>query len=105
MYHYDQKIFKDVDTYEKLLEKNKIYRAWGLNDTRLYLEREKPKKVIFYQNNTAAIDPQNSLFNYIDSVYTRTDSVPFIEGLVVSIFTETVANSGLIENNILVPPK
>ncbi len=105
MYHYDQEIFKNIDTYEKLLEKNKIYRAWGLNDTRLYLEREKPKKVIFYQNNTAAIDPQNSLFNYIDSVYSRTDSVPFIEGLVVSIFTETVADSGLIENNILVPPK
>lgn len=105
MYHYDREIFKNVDTYEKLLEKNKIYQAWGLNDTRLYLEREKPKKVIFYQNNTAAIDPQNSIFNYIDSVYTRTDSVPFVDGLVVSIFTETIADTVLIEKNILLPPK
>jgi len=105
MYYYDQEIFKEVDKYENQLEKNRIYRAWGLDDTQLYLEENKPQKVIFYQNNTAAIDPQNSLFNYIDSAYTRTYSVPFDGGLVVSIFTKSKPDSVLMENNILTTPK
>jgi hypothetical protein len=99
MYYYDQEIFKNIDTYEMQLEKNNIYRAWGLDDTRSFLEKNKPQKVIFYQNNTAAIDPGNALFNYIDSSYTRTDSVPFDGGLVVSIFTESEADSVSTENN------
>jgi mannosyltransferase len=87
IYHYDRDIFQSVDTYTEELGKNNIYRAWGVKDTKQFLNVKKPGKVIFYQNNTAAIDPENSLFHYIDSTYFRTDSVPFDGGLIVSIFT------------------
>jgi hypothetical protein len=69
-----------------LLAKNNIYRVWGLDDAKIYVEEKKPSRIIFYQNNTGDIDPENQVFNYFDSIYTRTDSVPFHGGTVVSIF-------------------
>jgi uncharacterized membrane protein len=86
MYYYNQNIFKSVYQYEELLAKNNLYRVWGLDDAKIYVEEKKPERIIFYQNNTGDIDPENQVFNYFDSVYARTDSIPFHGGMVVSIF-------------------
>jgi glycosyltransferase involved in cell wall biosynthesis len=88
MYYYNQDIFKSVYRYEELLAKNNIYRTWGVDDAKIFVEEKKPARIIFYQNNTTDIDPENQVFKYFDSVYARTDSVPFYGGLVVSIFTK-----------------
>lgn len=86
VYHYDLEVFKSVDNYEEQLIKNKIYRAWGLEDTRKHIEEKSPRQIIFYQNNTAAIDPDNTLFRYFEENFERTDSAQFQKGIVVSIF-------------------
>lgn len=99
MYYYNQEIFKSVYQYEKLLDENKIYRAWGLDDAKIFVEEKKPERIIFYQNNTGDIDPENKVFNYFDSVYTRTDSVPFHGGMVVSIFKNKEIQQDTIASN------
>jgi uncharacterized membrane protein len=86
VYHYNKAIFKSVDDYSEKLTANNIYRTWGVDDTKSFIENTRPSRVILYQDNTPSIDPPNILFNYIDSIYTRTDSVLFDGGLVVTIF-------------------
>ena len=85
-YYYNKEIFKSIDDYEQKLVANNIYRIWGADDTKSYVENNHPNRIILYQDNTPSVDPQNLVFNYIDSVYTRTDSVLFEGGLVVTIF-------------------
>jgi hypothetical protein len=86
MYHYDREIFKSVDIYKELLKENNIYRAWGLDDAKKHFEENIPQQIIFYQNNTAAIDPENALFRYFEDNFERTDSSHFEKGIVVSVF-------------------
>ncbi len=87
IYYYNPEVFKSINNYEEALRENNIYRTWGIDDTRSFIENMSPPRIILYQNNTPSIDPENILFNYIDSVYTRTDSVAFDGGTVISIFS------------------
>jgi hypothetical protein len=86
IYHYDRDIFGAVSDYEANLEKENILRTWGVDDVKKIIDKKHPPHIALYQNNTAAIDPENLVFYYIDSIYTRTDSVAFEGGLVVTIF-------------------
>jgi hypothetical protein len=86
MYHFNNEIFRSVENYEDLLEKNNIYRAWGLEDTKNHIETNRTQKVIFYNNNTYSLDPENTLFNYFDKNFIRTDSAHFEKGIEVSVF-------------------
>jgi hypothetical protein len=85
-YYYNPEIFKSTTNYDELLNKNKIYRAWSLTDTEIYLKENNFKRVIFYQNNTALIDPENSIFYYLNNNFYKTDSIEFEGGLTVTIF-------------------
>lgn len=86
MYHFNNEIFGSVENYEELLEKNKIFRAWGLEDTKNNIITNLPQKVIFYSNNTHSPDPENTIFNYFDENYIRIDSAHFEEGIEISVF-------------------
>jgi len=86
IYYYDPELFKRVNSYEKELEENHIYRSWGFEDTKQYLERKNPHQVIFYQDNTMSMDPGNTIFNYLETNYERTDSAHFVDGIIVSVF-------------------
>jgi hypothetical protein len=86
MYHFNNEIFRSVEDYEDLLKKNNIYRAWGLEDTKNHIAANRPQKVIFYNNNTYSLDPENTLFNYFDKNFIRTDSAHFEKGIEVSVF-------------------
>lgn len=101
IYHYDKEIFKSVDNYEENLNKENIMRTWGVDDVKRLLATQQPGRIVLYQNNTTAIDSENLVFKYIDSVYTRTDSVPIEGGLVVSIFNKNKEMRQIIdsENN------
>jgi hypothetical protein len=92
MYHYDNEIFKLVDNYEEQLEKNNIYRSWGVEDTKNYVSGKNPQKIIFYNNNTLSIDPEKTLFNYFEDNFERTDSAHFEKGIEVSVFVDKEIN-------------
>ena len=96
MYHFDLEIFKSVDNYEELLKENNIFRAWGVDDTKKHFEENISQQIIFYQNNTTAIDPENALFRYFEDNFERTDSAHFEKGIVVSVF----ANRNIGDENM-----
>ena len=86
VYYYDRSIFKNIQNYDQILEENNILRTWGGDDIKYLLERKIPERLILYQNNTAAVDPENFVYNYIDSLYIKVDSMTFEGGLVATIF-------------------
>ncbi len=77
MYYYRPDIFQDVNNYETLLSKNKIYPVWTIVDAKKTIEISQSPRVLYFQDNSISIDPSNAIFNHLDSMYTRTDSVPF----------------------------
>ena len=89
MYYFNPEIFKLVADYGSKLSENNIYRTWGIDDTRIFVENNMPPRILLYQDNTPSVDPKNELFNYLDSIYERTDSMAFVGGTVVSIFEAT----------------
>ena len=95
MYYFDQEIFKSVGEYANLLKENNIYQAWGLQDTKEFLEKNKSRQIILFENNTPEIDPGNSVFLYTDSILVKKDSAVFQGGFVVSIFNS--AESSIAE--------
>ena len=86
MYYYDEEIFTSFDEYNQKLGENNIYRTWGIDDTKEFLKTTESDRIILYENNAPSYDPEHKIFNYMDSLYVRTDSVAFEGGLWVSVF-------------------
>jgi hypothetical protein len=93
MYYFDRDIFMDHENYNSLLNKNKIFPAWGFQDAQRNIQKHCPGRIIYYQNNSKSVDPTNSILNYLDSAYIRTDSAYFQKGISVTIFEKSVLDS------------
>ena len=83
MYYFDNNIYKNVNDYDSLLKKNRIFPVWNLSEAKEYLTKYKNNRVIYYQDG--ALDDK-SIFKYLDSTYRRIDSISYPQCFTVGTF-------------------
>jgi len=71
MYYFNSGIFKDFNTYNSSLIKNKIFPVWNVFEAKEYIEKYKGNRIIYFQDGQPG---DNTIYNYLDSTYTRLDS-------------------------------
>jgi mannosyltransferase len=81
-YYYDRTIFRDYEHKDQLMADEKIVQIWGVETCRDVINRDHPKKIILYEDGTFPPD----IHSYLDSLYTRTDSVFFPQTTLVTVF-------------------
>ena len=85
-YYYNPELFNHIDNYYPLLRENKILPAWGLEDALSQIINIHHSRIIYFSNNAKTIDSSNSIFNYLDSAYFRTEEAQFKGGITVDVF-------------------
>lgn len=85
-YYYSPEIFKDVYNFDKRLEEVFVYPVWNKDYAKQAVEENQGKKVIYYQDGSLFMDPLNSIFNYLDTTFVRSDSVFYPQCFYVSSF-------------------
>jgi mannosyltransferase len=86
VYYFRPDLFTKVENYYSILQENKIIPAWGLKDARTSLSDFNHDRVIYYNTDATSIDPDNAIYNYLDSTYHQVDSAVFEGGIKVNIF-------------------
>ncbi|MBK6962996.1 MAG: glycosyltransferase family 39 protein [Bacteroidales bacterium] len=84
-YHYDKAIFGDSDNFYNTCPKNDIYRVWGLSHTKNILNAIPGQRVILFMEGNAT-NPEERLFEYLDSAYVRIDKAFFPQTFNVGIY-------------------
>jgi mannosyltransferase len=90
MYYFNRDIYKDFNNYDSLLLKTNIFHVWNLNEVKETLEKNKNRRIIYIQDGEAG---DNKIYNYLDSIYIKTDSVFYPQCLNVSVFESLQAHS------------
>ncbi len=86
MYYYDRNIYKDIDHYDSLLVKNKIYVAQTTNEAKHRLQKMHFDHFVYVSTNPWEDDTTNF---YLESMYKRTDSLHYRYCFGIKVF-ETI---------------
>jgi len=81
VYYYNKDFLKNIDKYDSLLEKNRIFPVRTLEKAKEKLNKYKGYRVIYSQYYT-----DKKIYNYLDSTYTKTDSIFYTQCLDISVF-------------------
>ncbi|MBN2820864.1 MAG: glycosyltransferase family 39 protein [Bacteroidales bacterium] len=93
VYYFNPELFSHTDNYYSILRENGILSSWGLEDALSQIEPREHNRIIYYHNNAKTIDPSNSIYNYLDSLYIRVEEVQFEGGIIVDIFDKKETSS------------
>lgn len=93
MYYFDRSVFEDVQNYETRLSNSHIYPVWNLDFAKEAIQNNPNCRIIYYQDGSTFTDGNNTIFKYLDSVYTRVDSVFYPQCFNVSAFSENTSIS------------
>lgn len=85
-YYFDRSVFEDVKNYENRLNSSHIYPVWNLDFAKEAIQNNPDCRIVYYQDGSTFTDGNNTIFKYLDSVYTRVDSVFYPQCFNVSAF-------------------
>jgi mannosyltransferase len=83
MYYFNRDIYHDFKDYDSLLLKNKIIRVWNIQDGIENIKKYKSNRIVYYQDGQIG---DNTIYNYLDSTYNRTDSTFYPQCINIGIF-------------------
>ena len=89
IYYYNNKIFRNVNKYDSLLEKNRIFPVWHFNHAKEYLTKYTNCRIIYYQG----VNDDNLIFNFLNNNYKKVDSVFYPKCFYVGVYEPLVKDS------------
>jgi hypothetical protein len=93
VYYFNPGLFSQTDNYYSVLRENRILSSWGLEDALSQINPREHNRIIYYHNNAKTIDPSNSIYNYLDSLYVHVEEAQFEGGINVDIFDKKESSS------------
>ncbi|MCT4665693.1 MAG: glycosyltransferase family 39 protein [Flavobacteriales bacterium] len=90
-YYYDKEIFQSLDSCEAHLNKADILPIYGWKGVKRHLQKTNKEydHIIYYQDGSLFIDPENSIYHKILQEHQQTDSVFYPECFTVTAFKES----------------
>lgn len=85
-YYYNRAIFNDTEHYEQNLEKEHIFPVYNVQMARNYVRQNPGRRIIYYQDGSALIDPEGTITRFLDSNFVRRDSVFFPQCFNITIY-------------------
>ncbi len=84
-FYYDKKLFADCDNFYNTCPQQDIYRIWGLTHAKNILNAIPGRRVILFMEGNAN-NPEEMLFEHLDSTYVRVDKAFFPQTYNVGIY-------------------
>lgn len=85
-YYYNRQIFNDTKHYDEHLAAESIYPVYNVMMARDYVKQNPGKRIIYYQDGSALIDPDATIMKFLDSNFVRRDSVFFPQCFNITVF-------------------
>lgn len=83
IYYYNRDIYQDIQGYDSLLLKNNIIHVWNIQGAIENIEKYKSNRIIYFQDGQLG---DNTIYNYLDSIYNRLDSSFYPQCFNIGIF-------------------
>ncbi len=87
LYYYNQDMFHDYLGYQNLMSKDSVFATNDLNWVK-QLTAKSESNVIYYQNGSGGVDPDDNIKNYLSSKYSHTQELYRKDPIVLTKFSD-----------------